>query len=78
MQRDPVKMLAAVALVLTTGGTLACSHVGQEEFESTIAQVRRESRDADESLSRSLNGRVDGLDRKGWQESMPEILHQLE
>jgi peptidoglycan-associated lipoprotein len=64
MLRDPVKMLTLSALVVVTGGTLACSHVGQDEFDSTIAQVRRESREGDEALSRSLNGRIDNVDAR--------------
>ena len=64
MLRDPVKMLTLSALVVVTGGTFACSHVGQDEFDSTIAQVRRESREGDEALSRSLNGRIDDVDAR--------------
>lgn len=64
MLRNPVKVLTLATLAVVTGGSVACSHVGQDEFDSTIAQVRRESRDGDESLSRSLNGRIDGVDAR--------------
>jgi peptidoglycan-associated lipoprotein len=49
--------LTAVAL-----GLAGCSHVGQEEFDSTIAQVRMESREGDERLSASLGGRLDATE----------------
>ena len=64
MLRDPVKKLTLAALAVVTVGTLACSHVGRDEFESTIAQVQRESREGDEALSRNLNGRVDAVDAR--------------
>ena len=64
MLRDPVKMLTLAALAVITGGSVACSHVGRDEFDSTIAEVRRESREGDEALSRNLNGRIDGVDAR--------------
>lgn len=56
------KRVMTVALAVVAGGAVACSHVGQEEFDTTIAQVRREVRDGDEALSRNLGGRVAGLE----------------
>lgn len=64
MQRDPVKTLTLTALALVAGGPIACSHVGQDEFDSTIAQVRREVRDGDDALARTVNGRLDGVDAR--------------
>ena len=64
MLRDP-KPTTTVPLALLAAlvvGTVGCSHVGQDEFDTTIAQVRREVRDGDESLSRSLGGRIDDVD----------------
>lgn len=65
MSKDPLKTLTLAALAVVTVGTLpACSHVAQDEFDSTIAQVRREAREGDETVSRTLGARMDGLDER--------------
>lgn len=64
MQREPVKMCTLAALALVTAGSVGCSYVGRDEFDSSIAQVRREVRDGDESLSRGMNGRMDGVETR--------------
>jgi peptidoglycan-associated lipoprotein len=56
------KRVTTLALAVVAGGAVACSHVGQDEFDTTIAQVRREVRVGDEGLSRNLGGRVAGLE----------------
>lgn len=56
------KRITTVALAFVAAGATACSHVGQEEFDTTIAQVRREVREGDEALSQNLGGRMAGLE----------------
>ena len=65
MLRDPLKTLMLGALAVIASGALSgCGHVGQDQFDATIAQVRRESREGDEALSRSLGSRVGAVEDK--------------
>ena len=63
-QRRNLRLIKVSALAVLASGTVACSHVGQDQFDSTIAQVRREAREGDESLSRSIGSRIDGVDQR--------------
>ena len=63
-QRRNMKPIKVAVLAALASGTVACSHVGQDQFDTTIAQVRREVRDGDESLSRSVGSRIDGVDQR--------------
>lgn len=56
------KRITTLVLTVLASGAVACSHVGQDDFDTTIAQVRREVREGDEALSRNLGGRVAGLE----------------
>ena len=54
-----VRPLALLMLVPLLG---ACAHVGEDEFESTIAQVRQEMRQGDEAVEARLGARMDALE----------------
>lgn len=54
-----VRPLALLVLVPLLG---ACAHVGEDEFQSTIAQVRQEMQQGDEAVEARLGARVDGLE----------------
>lgn len=54
-----VRPLALLALVPLLG---ACAHVGEDEFQSTIAQVRQEMRQGDEAVEARLGARMDAME----------------
>lgn len=53
--------LGVTALAL---GTLACGHVGQDDFETEIATIRQEIRTGDEQTAANLNSRIDGVEER--------------
>ncbi|MBW3535514.1 MAG: OmpA family protein [Gemmatimonadetes bacterium] len=54
-------MLALLVLVPLVG---ACAHVGEDEFRSTIAEVRQEMRQGDEAVEARLGARVDAVEAR--------------
>lgn len=55
------------AMVLALAGTLgtgACAHVGQDDFDAGMAELRAEMRQGDDEVARRANQRMDGLEAR--------------
>ena len=58
----PIRRFLTISLLALLGS--ACAHVGEDEFQSTISQVRQEMREGDEAVEARLGARIDALESR--------------
>ncbi len=73
MQTMTIAKVTSLAVALSFAG---CAHVGQEDFDAELAQLRTEMRDGDEAVSNRLGTRIDGVDARTRQ--LEERMNSLE
>ena len=56
------RLTMGTSLLALTLVSVGCAHVGREDFDTEIAQVRDEMRTGDEQVATNLNSRVDGVE----------------
>ncbi len=73
MQTTTIAKVTSLAVALSFAG---CAHVGQEDFDTEMAQLRSEMQAGDEAVGSRLGARIDGVDARTRQ--LEERMSSLE